>query len=574
MAPLLSRLFIFMAILLFGLGPNPSVALASGMQSPAEASAFAASHDFASLEQALTDIEVQKETIKDLQRRVAKSEGLAKRAFEVRLDKTWLALLEQGLNFAHEVAEKKGVVSDIDKYRVAAIKTLDSQNELAYNLAEQIQTRIKIPDPGLPAAEQAVAYTKIFAIQDSLNQAYDLLIQSLELAKTYQLDVAEETDTLKRTLADRATDQAIFLEMLMHDVIALRSNLAALPADDETQARLAVLSKQVHSLAGGLSTLLVMMDSLNMETSAYRELVLSATGEITSDVFEVSVITNLFIGWGQTLWNVIIEDGPDLIFKILLFFIIVYLFRKLANVVQKVTEEGLKRSHLQLSELLRRMVVSTIRNTIIVLGLLIALSQVGFSLGPVLAGLGVVGVVIGFALQDTLSNFASGMMILTYRPYDVGDLIEAAGVYGRVSDMSLVNTTIMTLDNQTIVMPNNKIWGDVIKNVQAQTRRRVDMKFGISYSDDIPKAEQVLQSILDADDRILSDPKPIIRVHELGDSSVNIIVWPWVNRDDYWDVYWDVTRAVKIQFDKEGLSIPFPQRDVHIFTQSPDDGKL
>ena len=248
--------------------------------------------------------------------------------------------------------------------------------------------------------------------------------------------------------------------------------------------------------------------------------------------------------------------------------IIIYVFRKIANLAQRIIEKQLSKSHLQFSELLRRMIVSTVRNIIIVLGILIALSQVGISLGPLLAGFGVVGFIIGFAMQDSLSNFAAGMMILIYSPFDVGDLIEAGGISGTVSHMSLVNTTILTLDNQTILIPNNKIWGDVIKNVTAQTIRRVDMMFGISYSDDISKTERVLKELIDSHEKILTDPEPIVRLHELGDSSVNFVVRPWVKRDDYWEVYWDITRSVKMRFDEEEISIPFPQRDVHIFNQN------
>jgi len=156
-------------------------------------------------------------------------------------------------------------------------------------------------------------------------------------------------------------------------------------------------------------------------------------------------------------------------------------------------------------------------------------------------------------------------MILVYRPYDVGDLIEcSAGVFGRVSHMNLVSTTILTLDNQTRVVPNGKIWGDVITNVTAQKVRRVDLVFGISYQDDIPQAEQVLRSILEEHPKVLEDPEFVVKVHELGDSSVNFVVRPWATRDDYWDVHWDVTREVKLRFDREGISIPFPQRDVHL----------
>ena len=179
---------------------------------------------------------------------------------------------------------------------------------------------------------------------------------------------------------------------------------------------------------------------------------------------------------------------------------------------------------------------------------------------------GIAGFVLGFALQDALGNFAAGAMILAYRPYDVGDLIDCAGgVFGKVSDMNLVSTTILTLDNQTRVVPNGKIWGDVITNVTAQRVRRVDLVFGIAYQDDIPKAETVLASVLKEHPLVLDDPEPMVKVHELGDSSVNFVVRPWCARDDYWDVHWDVTREVKLRFDREDISIPFPQRDVHFF---------
>ena len=156
------------------------------------------------------------------------------------------------------------------------------------------------------------------------------------------------------------------------------------------------------------------------------------------------------------------------------------------------------------------------------------------------------------------------MMILAYRPYDVGDLIEAGGVSGRVSHMSLVNTTILTFDNQTLVVPNGKIWGDVIKNLTYQKQRRVDMKFRISYADDPDHAERVLRQIVADHEKTLDDPGPLIKLHELNESSVDFIVRPWTKTADYWDVYWDITREVKRRFDAEGISIPVPQRDLHI----------
>ena len=158
-------------------------------------------------------------------------------------------------------------------------------------------------------------------------------------------------------------------------------------------------------------------------------------------------------------------------------------------------------------------------------------------------------------------------MILLYKPFDVGDVVDAGGVSGKVSHMSLVNTTFMTFDNQKLVVPNNVIWSSVITNVTAQRTRRVDLVFGISYADDIDKAESVLREIVDSNESVLDDPEPMIKLHELADHSMNFIVRPWVNTDDYWSTYWDLTKAVKQRFDKEGISIPFPQRDVHVYEQ-------
>lgn len=216
-----------------------------------------------------------------------------------------------------------------------------------------------------------------------------------------------------------------------------------------------------------------------------------------------------------------------------------------------------------MSTLLKDTMLSLTGGAVMGIGILMALSQIGISLGPMLAGLGVAGFIIGFALQDTLGNFAAGGMILIYRPYDVDDFIEVAGASGLVKKMNLVSTTIATFDNQTLVVPNSKIWGDVIKNVTAQKVRRVDLLFGIGYSDDIPHAERVLKDIVANNDKVLEKPEPVVRLHELGESSVNFIVRPWVRTEDYWDVYWSITRAVKVRFDEEGISIPFPQRDVH-----------
>ena len=563
------RLFLLTIALALTIGANFSNAIAADDKSTATQTPASASveidKNIKALNQALNDITEQKLIIKDLQKKFAKSEGIIKQAISVRLDKALLKLLEQGVSFANSVLTQEKAGAKLEDYRKQAIEILDSQEEIASKALTRIRDQLVVPEPSLSAAEQAAAYTMVFELVNSLNQIYDVLILSVKLSQQFGSDISKRQASLKENLAERGANGSILLDMAMNEVSALRAAVAAVPDDAAMKAKLTVATNNVRHFANALSSVMAMMDSMEMDTSDYQEQVLSATGQITTDVFEVGVFTNLIMGWGRTLWNVIIEDGPNLVFKILLFIVIVFGFYKLAGFVQSLVERALEKSHLSTSELLRRMTVSVVRNIIIALGVLIALSQVGISLGPLLAGLGVVGFVVGFALQDSLSNFAAGMMILLYRPFDVGDLIEAGGVTGKVSHMSLVNTTILTVDNQTIVVPNNKIWGDVVRNVTAQTMRRIDMVFGVSYTDDIPKTERVLKEILDSHEKVLDDPEPIVRLHELADSSVNFVVRPWVNKEDYWEVYWDVTRAVKMRFDEEGISIPFPQRDVHMY---------
>jgi small conductance mechanosensitive channel len=264
------------------------------------------------------------------------------------------------------------------------------------------------------------------------------------------------------------------------------------------------------------------------------------------------------------------KDGGIRYGKNLLFFLVtLFAFWILAGILSRIVNRALSAMK-KTSDLLRTFLVNSIRRVTIIVGLVVALSMLEIDIGPLVAAIGVMGFVIGFALQDTLGNFASGVMLLMYRPYDVGDVIDAAGVTGTVVKMSLVSTTIKSFDNQKVVVPNSSIWGNVITNITGNDTRRVDMVFGIGYADDIAKTQGILEEIVNNHSLALKDPAPVVKLHELADSSVNFICRPWCKTSDYWNVYWDVTRAVKERFDKEGVSIPFPQRDVHLYKESAD----
>ena len=202
------------------------------------------------------------------------------------------------------------------------------------------------------------------------------------------------------------------------------------------------------------------------------------------------------------------------------------------------------------------------------IGLMIVLSVFGVNITPLFAVLGGASFIIAFAMQETLGNLAAGLMIMINKPFDVGDLVDTNGILGEVEAVSIVSTTVRTLDNQVVILPNSQVWGSIITNVTVSATRRVDMVFGIGYSDDIETASEVLHDLVAKHPLVLEEPEPMIRVHELADSSVNFICRPWTKTENYWAVYWDLTRQVKESFDSAGVSIPFPQRDVHLYSEN------
>jgi small conductance mechanosensitive channel len=217
-----------------------------------------------------------------------------------------------------------------------------------------------------------------------------------------------------------------------------------------------------------------------------------------------------------------------------------------------------------ISKLLQAFLVGLIYWITLAIGLMIVLSALGVDVTPLFALIGGASFIAAFALQDTLGNLASGMMIMINRPFDEGDYVDVGGVAGTVNSVSIVATTVATPDNQVIVIPNRNVWGNIITNATASDTRRVDLVFGISYDDSILDAIRVLEETVAAHPLVLHDPEPTIRVNELADSSVNLICRPWVRTSDYWNVYWDLMHQVKDRFDDVGISIPYPQQDVHI----------
>ena len=284
----------------------------------------------------------------------------------------------------------------------------------------------------------------------------------------------------------------------------------------------------------------------------------------TNESFDLVGLFTDFPGYLADAWPWMISRAAVLFGTVLVFWV-------LARAARALVRRAVDHENVRGTQLLESTIVSLTGKIVLLLGFVLGLSFIGVELGPVLAGLGIAGFVLGFALQDSLANFAAGAMILMYSPFDLGDAVEVAGVTGTVSGMSLVSTTILTPDNQRIIVPNSKIWGDVIKNITAEEHRRVDMEFGIGYADDLARAEAVLREVVGRHPMVLEDPAATIRLSRLGESSVDFVVRPWCRTEDYWEVRSDILREVKLIFDEEGISIPYPQRDVHLYQVSGTD---
>ena len=218
----------------------------------------------------------------------------------------------------------------------------------------------------------------------------------------------------------------------------------------------------------------------------------------------------------------------------------------------------------EVDKTLETFVCNLVRMALLIVVIIAAISALGIETTSFIAIFGAAGLAIGLALQGSLSNFAAGVLIVLFRPYRVGDYVEAAGIAGSVEQVQILTTVLLTPDNKQIIVPNSQIMDSIITNYSAKDTRRVDMVVGVSYSDDLDHVRKILEELVAADDRVLDDPACTIAVSQLADSSVNFVVRPWVNSGDYWGVTFDLTEAIKKRFDQEGISIPFPQQDVHL----------
>ena len=411
-------------------------------------------------------------------------------------------------------------------------------------------------------AARLAAESEMTRQSDRVVTAYETLVDLLRAFERVGIELPEQRAYLTRALHVAAEGLVTRVQLANRDRMSAGALLSRDASNTELRFALESNEEKLKRATHSLSTAIRLMDRIGLETTDFRVALISMTGRITADVFKWEVL----IGLQRALWRQFLDflagKAPQWLFQGLIITLTFLGFRALSRFVRRAVRRAVQ--HSGFSELLRDTVTRLSAYGVMLVGFLVILTQLGVQVAPLLAGLGVAGFVVGFAMQNTLSNFAAGGMILGNQPFDVGDEIEVAGVVGTVKRMSLVSTTILTPDNQKLIIPNSNVWGGVIRNRTAQPTRRVDLTFGIGYGDDIDKAEHVLREIVVSHPNVLKEPAPTVKLNQLADSSVIFVVRAWTAQDRHQDVQWDLTRAVKLRFDHEGISIPFPQRELHV----------
>lgn len=263
----------------------------------------------------------------------------------------------------------------------------------------------------------------------------------------------------------------------------------------------------------------------------------------------------------QKLLDIGTQYGINIIAAVLIFVIGRWISKGIANLITKI----LKRNKVE--KTLTNFIRNIIYYALLIAVIIASLNSLGINTTSFLTVVGAAGLAIGLALKDSLGNFAAGVMLILFKPFKVGDFVNAGGVDGSVKEISLFNTELTSPDNKKIIVPNSAILANVITNVTANPTRRIDLTVGVGYEDNLPKTKEILTDLLKQDSRVLTDPPPTIAVAELGDSSVNFVVRPWVKTDEYWTVRFDLTEKIKQAFDHAEINIPYPQQDVHLYVE-------
>ena len=494
-----------------------------------------------------------------------------RRTLEIRRDEKTIHVLGRIMSLADRVlalpedAPERDTLDQLMRARGELIEQalVDRFLSLTTRLNRSLELQSDLSGPALLAEE---SFAEL--VDGQRLQYLELSTEQVLLLQALKIDDTSLRGKVVRTLTYFGEEMMGLIHLHQHGL----KMLAARQATDGTDADLIQAarfeSERLQLSVTRLRGVVAQLDRLEGDTLEMRRTLIEERGSLALSLVDTDIASVLYAEATTKFKDWLANRGASTMLSVLLFVAILIVARWLARLTRRVTERALRHSDQSVSQLLREMLISVSGTVVFLVGALVALSQVGVSVTPMIAGLGVVGFIVGFALQDTLSNFAAGAMILAYRPFDTGDFISAADVEGEVRKMNLVNTTIVTIDNRVLIIPNSKIWGGVIMNFTGQHLRRTDVIYSVSYSDDLDHVQRVLEELIASDERFLTEPAPIVRVKQFSDSSIDFLVRAYAKTGEYWETLWALNKAVKQRFDAEGITIPFPQRDVHMAPQS------
>lgn len=391
-------------------------------------------------------------------------------------------------------------------------------------------------------------------------------VWALSAADSLGLNVDERWENYDQQLLGLAENLVGRLQIAVSDRERLRDLLRTAertnaPASrvNDLGLRLAAAETRIDVVADNMASVSQLLDDRGFESAVYREALIRSTGEVTGDVLDPQVLLRLARRVSSDAWQSLKNNAGTVFVRLLIVVFFIVLFRVLFGLFWRLAQAlRLVRGSSLVGDLVGRI----LRPTATLIGLFAGLSVIGVQTTTLLAGLGVAGLVVGFALQDSLSNLFAGVAILASRPYDVDDIVEAAGVVGKVRAMGLWNTTILTFDARRLLVPNRNIWGSNVENRSAEVNRRIETIARIGYDTDLQAAIGVLERLIEEDERVLENPAPTVWVSRLAESWVEVKLWPWVKTEDWWSMHSDLPRLVRLRLEEEGIEVPVPRRDV------------
>ncbi|WP_147378746.1 mechanosensitive ion channel family protein [Motilimonas pumila] len=431
--------------------------------------------------------------------------------------------------------------------------------------ANSLEKQISEGKKRLFNSNQAPAKTRLEQLQWQLyllrqhqEQGYLALYNNSKRLGAFGQNVSGDMAKAQGLLLQQADILAGLIGINEDKLLKLEKSLSVVRSESATGKKLiadiALKNLEIQDYAKRLQRVVEMLSNEDIATALYKKTIIQAKKSLSADMLDERVVSHLITEWWHGVKKWFKHQAPTIISNSVTFFGILLLAYVAAVIARKAVRGLFRRAQPNMSQLAKKFIESMTLRVIVFIGFLFALSNLGIQIGPILAGLGILGFIIGFALQETLSNFASGLMILIYRPFDVGDKIRVSGLEGRVSKMNLVSTTVFTSANHHLTVPNNKIWKDTIHNITSQPQVRLDVLFKVPFSADSQAVLTAIKEEVSTNTIILQDKGSQVRIYELGESEVKYIARFWIASDLIDEAKWQVSEGVKRRFDDAGIS--------------------